>query len=98
MNNSEARWILITSALVAIIFSCWGISVATNVWQMQRTACTNLAAATIVLLCCYIPKIKLHSKLKKSKTEAQPYPIDFDKEYRRKFTFPGEKINSPNLN
>lgn len=82
-NNDEARWILISSSLVAIILCCWGVAVGTGVWQGHRTACTNLATSTILLICLYIPKIRKHSKLKKTmkvQTNSPPLSVDIGKE------------------
>ncbi|KAK6621448.1 hypothetical protein RUM44_001255 [Polyplax serrata] len=81
-KNDEARWILISSSLVAIVLCCWAIAIGTRVWQRHRTPCTNLATATILLLCLYVPKIRKHSELKKalkSNITTQSVPAEMDK-------------------
>lgn len=82
-NNDESRWILISASLVSIIISFWAVAIGTEVWQMHRTSCTNLAAATIILVCLYFPKIRIHSKLKKVnkiQNNSSVHPSDITKD------------------
>jgi hypothetical protein len=70
----EARWIMLASILVAAVFTFWGIVTVAMITPRHTdmaSAIAHLLAAYIVLLCLYVPKIYLYSRLQSEKSSPE---------------------------
>ncbi|XP_013773119.2 uncharacterized protein LOC106458191 isoform X2 [Limulus polyphemus] len=64
-GNKEPRWILLICILKAVVWIVWTV-LATQLYPLYRDVTivvANLVCATIVMLCLYLRKVYLYSKL-----------------------------------
>ncbi|KAG8185577.1 hypothetical protein JTE90_023279 [Oedothorax gibbosus] len=79
-NNKESRWILACTLTVGMVWLAWTVlSTQLPVRYRDAAICTaNLANATIIMVCLYLRKVYLYSKLSRQardqdlKTHLQP--------------------------
>jgi hypothetical protein len=97
----EARWILLASILVAAVFTFWGIVTVTMISPSHSdlvSAVAHLLAASILLLCLYVPKVCLYNHLRSGQSSPHAslqhfYEVSHFRPQKLK-TLPGKMITN----